>query len=189
LPHTPSLTAHAGLRHPGQPHLDQLARQHLQPRPRQHHPDRRRAVSRTKTLTDGNGQTHTLTYDALDRVTRVEASDGTWFTFAYDGNGNLVERKDGDGALTSNTTTYAYDELNRRTSETVPADLGTLQLDGKTSYTYDANSNLASVSDAGGTVSYTYGQINRVKTITDRAPPQARRRRPRPTPTTEAGWL
>lgn len=57
-------------------------------------------MSWIKTITDGNGKTQTLSYDKLGRTTRVDVTGGQWFTFAYDANGNVIERKDGAGAVT-----------------------------------------------------------------------------------------
>jgi RHS repeat-associated protein len=84
---------------------------------------------------------------------------GPSFTYTHDHNGNVTQRTD----TTGNTTTYSYDRLNRLTGEAFPG--------GRTNgYTYDANGNLASVTDGGGTVSYTYDGADRVKTITAPAP-------------------
>jgi RHS repeat-associated protein len=117
------------------------------------------AARRIASATDGNAMTAIPTYDGQDRVTRVDFKNAAgitrkWMTFAYDDSGNLTQRADSDG----NTTTYTYDNLNRRDSETLPG--------ARTNcYAYDKNGNLISVADGSGTTSYTYDEINRLKTI------------------------
>ena len=51
----------------------------------------------------------TYAYDALDRITRVVAKDGTATVYAYDENGNRKAATFASGVR----TTYAYDALNR----------------------------------------------------------------------------
>lgn len=116
-------------------------------------------LSRVATVTDGKSQVRTLTYDKLDRVTRLDLSGGGWATFTYDNNGNLTQRQDSLG----NTTSYVYDKLNRRTSETFPG--------AKTNtYTYDKTSNLSTIVDGGGTVTYAYDDVGRVSSIVSPKP-------------------
>jgi RHS repeat-associated protein len=112
-------------------------------------------LSRVHTVKTGSsGATRTLTYDALDRVTRADVSDGSYFTYTYDDDGNLTQRA--DSAL--NTTSYTVDPLGRRTHEGFP---GSKSND----YTYDAGGNLKTIVDAAGTVTYNYDAINRVTSI------------------------
>ncbi len=112
-------------------------------------------LSRVKTVKVGpSGVTKTLTYDALDRVTRLDLSDGKYFTYTYDDDGSLTARADSAG----NSTSYTVDPLGRRTHEGFPSSRSN-------DYTYDAAGNLKTVVDGSGTVTYTYDLINRVKTI------------------------
>lgn len=117
------------------------------------------ALGRLSTMTDGRGKVTSYTYDKLDRLKTVTNGPGT-FTFTYDGNGNLTQRAaTGSGSGTAyGTTSYAYDKLNRRTSEVFPGG-------GSNAYTYDKASNLATLTDPSGTVTYTYDDIDRVSAI------------------------
>ncbi len=120
------------------------------------------SIDRVKTVTDGRSNTATYNYDGEDRVTKVEYSDGSSVSFEYDANGNVVKRTDasGFGEPYTGVTYYEYDQLNHPTHETTP----TAKTD---TYTYDYDGNLASVKDAGGTVSYTYGPDDLLSTITE----------------------
>jgi RHS repeat-associated protein len=72
-------------------------------------------------------------------------------TTTYDADSRLTGMTDNNG----NTTTYGYDALNRRTSETL-ADTTV------TTYAYDADDNLIKVTDNNGTVqNHTYDNLNR----------------------------
>jgi YD repeat-containing protein len=110
-------------------------------------------LSRVRTVTDGKGQVRTISYDELDRVTRIDVSDGSRMTFAYDANGNLTQRADS----ASNTTTYVYNRFNERTSETFPGRSNT--------YAYDKAGNLDTITDGSGTVDYDYDSVDRVEEI------------------------
>jgi RHS repeat-associated protein len=114
--------------------------------------------NRLKTVTDGLLTTATLTYDGEDRVTGVSFSSGKSFTITYDGNGNPTQRVEKNGATTVNTTTYGYDNLNRRTSEAFPGSL-------TNGYGYDKIGNLVSAADPFGTTTYSYDDINRLTAI------------------------
>jgi RHS repeat-associated protein len=123
------------------------------------------SLGRVKWAQNGNLVFACMTYDGVDRVTRVDWKTGVtggncatgttakWMTFTYDATGNVIQRQDN-----SNTTTYSYDHANRRTSETFPSSR-------TNTYTYDRASNLKTVVDGDGTVSYTYDAANRLKTI------------------------
>ncbi len=99
-------------------------------------------------ITDANSNNFTFTYDTLGRkVTEVDPDMGTW-TYTYDGVDNLLTKTDSRGKTTTNT----YDQLNRKASVSYPTDTGI-------TYTYDGNGKigtLTSVTDAAGTVSYSY---------------------------------
>jgi RHS repeat-associated protein len=106
--------------------------------------------SRVKTLKDGKAQTRTYTDDALDRITRIDFSDGSFVTFTYDADGYLTSRVDS----VVGTTNYSPDLLGRVTHQGFP--------DGSSAdYTYDAASNLGTFANAGGTVTYSYDELDR----------------------------
>ena len=118
-------------------------------------------LSRVKTITDGEGQVRTFTYDHLDRVTNVELKNSSGTVLAtessvYDDDGNMTIRTDWDSPTTSKTTTTEYDALGRMKKETLPG--------SKTNeYTYDPSSNLATLKTNGtDTVTYQYDDVNLV---------------------------
>jgi RHS repeat-associated protein len=128
-------------------------------------------LSRIASATDGNGITACPTYDGEDRITQVVWRSGVTpatpcttgtsvktMTFTHDANGNVTQRVEG-----ANTTTYGYDNLNRRTSEAFPSSR-------TNTYAYDRASNLKSITDPDGVVSYTYDPANRLATIVSPKP-------------------
>jgi RHS repeat-associated protein len=122
------------------------------------------SLDRIHTATDGAGQTATVTYDGEDRITRVDWSPSNkWMTFTYDNDGNVTQRADGTSTTTANTTTYGYDYANRRTSEGFPSSR-------TNAYVYDRASNLTSLTDPDGVVSYTYDLANRLASVTSPKP-------------------
>ena len=86
-------------------------------------------------------------------------SNGRSFTIAYDANGNPTSRTEKLSGTTVNTTSYTYDKLNRRTTETFPSSQSN-------TYAYDKAGNLASLTDGSGTTTYAYDDINRLTSIT-----------------------
>jgi RHS repeat-associated protein len=121
------------------------------------------ALSRITTVTDGRQFKATYSYDNLDRITLLtykNSANVTQATYAYeyDADGNFKKRTDTIGGAAAKVYTWTYDSLNRTTGQTLPGPQST-------TYGYDAASNLTSVVDVGGTVTYTYDQINRQKTI------------------------
>ncbi len=108
-------------------------------------------------ITDDENNEFTITYDTLGRKTAQSDPDmGNW-TYAYDAVGNLTSQTD----ARSVTTTRTYDELDRITGINYPTDTDT-------SYTYDGNSKkgtLTSVTDAAGSISFTYD--NRLRRLTE----------------------
>lgn len=114
------------------------------------------SLSRVKTVTDGKGQVKTFAYDKLDRVKKIDYSNGTSIAYSYDANGNQTERNDSVHGITS----FAYDKLNRRTGDAYPSSV-------TSTYSYDDAGNLTSVHDAGGTVGYGYDDVNNNTSITE----------------------
>ncbi len=99
-------------------------------------------------ITDAHNHSWTFVYDTLGRKTSETDPDrGTW-DYGYDAAGNQTSVEDNRNI----TTTKTYDELNRITAVNYPTDTDI-------SYTYDGNSKvgtLTSVTDAAGTLSFTY---------------------------------
>jgi YD repeat-containing protein len=80
-------------------------------------------AGQTRTVTNASG-TVTMTYDEARHVTRSIDSYGAESTFAYDTEGNLMQRVAAKGALNANTnytTSYTYNAANELTGVTDPA--------------------------------------------------------------------
>jgi RHS repeat-associated protein len=118
-------------------------------------------VIRSKTLPSGNATpeagdgTITYSYDAADRLTRIDHSDATPdVTFTYDASSNVISMVDGMG-----TESYAYDALDRMTEVRRGTDVF--------SYTYDAAGNVGSRTYPGGTrFTYGYDDEGRLASVT-----------------------
>ncbi|HME72643.1 MAG TPA: RHS repeat-associated core domain-containing protein [Myxococcota bacterium] len=112
-------------------------------------------------VTDENGHTDNLMYDALNRLTQIQqVRTGTFTTgFAYDSLSDLTKVTDAAGKETD----YTYDDLGRLVKVVSP-DTGT------TLYLYDAAGNLVTkVEDFTGsrrTTNYTYDGLNRLTGVT-----------------------
>ena len=125
------------------------------------------------------GRTTTYTYDDAGRSKTVvyPASVGT-VTYGYDTAGRLSTISDWATRVTTNhydnasrvssvdrpgglTTTYTYDELNRPLSATSVRSSTTLLTQG---WTYDPNGNIATLSDDTGQATFTYDNLDRLKT-------------------------
>lgn len=116
---------------------------------------------RVHSVTDGDGNTVTYSYDKADRVTQAAYTGGPSTVtagYTYDGAGNMISRTGQSG-----TTTWAYDGRNLVTSRTASSGGGTL------SYGYGKDANLTSVTDAAGTTSYLYNSRNLMYQMTDPA--------------------
>ncbi len=105
------------------------------------------SVGNILTITDGvNTASQTFQYDALNRLTQAVGSYGTK-TFAYDQLGNL---------LTKDGLTYTYPAAGFARPHAVSS------LSDGTSFTYDANGNMATRAKAGVTTYYTFDTENRL---------------------------
>ena len=116
---------------------------------------------RAATITDGDGNIVTYTYDLADRVTRAAYTGGpqpVTVTYAYDAAGNLKTQADPSG-----TTTWTYNGQNLVTAKTATSGGGTL------TYGYDGDGNLTTAADGGGTTTYTYSTANLLTEMTDPA--------------------
>lgn len=117
------------------------------------------------TQKDVKGNITIFEYNAVNKlVKRIDSGGRTGFpgsykydtnkieTYSYFTNGNIQEKKDKNG----NITTYTYDIHNRKISQKVG--------DICSTYTYDNNGNMLSITDNTGTTTFTYDELNRVLT-------------------------
>jgi RHS repeat-associated protein len=109
-----------------------------------------------KTEKDANLHLSNLTYDNDDRL--VSSSDplGNSYSYAYDAVGNRIAQSDAKHQIIQ----FTYDDNDRLTRISYP-DSSSVQM------TYDANGNLTQVFDVIGTTTYSYDQLNRIRTYTD----------------------
>jgi YD repeat-containing protein len=122
---------------------------------------------RQLTVTDATGRVTEMSYDREGRLLQT-AQDPSGLNlrtvYSYDALGRQVRVVEGAETAAARTVDYGYDELGRRTSETVAKD--TLNL--TTSYTFDANDNLVTRTDAlGHKTRYTYDAANRLRFAID----------------------
>jgi RHS repeat-associated protein len=127
------------------------------------------ALGRVATSTDGLHQVTTVHYDVLDRVSEVDypASSAT-IKYTYDGNGNTTQVQVITG--TTATYTFTYDNLNRLTHKTLPANTTVVTDDA---YSYDKLGNLLKLTESGVTgghtlsltTNYTYNNLNLPTTV------------------------
>ena len=107
-----------------------------------------------KTVTDSLNRVTTLTYDALDRVTKAVDPVGTT-SFAYDAGDRLTKVTDPRGRI----TTYVYDGFGQRWAQYSP-DTGT------TSFQYDAAGLLTTMTrNNGAATTYGHDGAGRVTSI------------------------
>jgi RHS repeat-associated protein len=108
------------------------------------------------TVTDEVQQTVTFRYDASGNLTAATDPLGNVTSATYDGLGRVLRQTNANGWSTG----FVYDKLSRLTSMADAA--------GTTSFTYDANSNVLTVTDARGkTTTYTYDSMDRPATRRD----------------------
>jgi RHS repeat-associated protein len=123
------------------------------------------AANNLTSKTDRNSQTINYVYDDLYRLTQKTYPDSSTVEYVYDLVGKLQQ-------VTDPTGTYglAYDNMGRLVGSTTKYTfLSTTTYSN--SYTYDANSNRASMTDPqSGVTSYVYDTLNRLSTLT---PPTA----------------
>ncbi len=103
------------------------------------------------TLTDGRGKVTTWTYDieGLVRTKRYHGQSFANLEYAYDANGRLAWRKFWSSPTQSQQTLYSYDEAGNLTGINYPAS-------PDVSFTYNAVNQVATMSDAAGTTTFTY---------------------------------
>jgi RHS repeat-associated protein len=115
--------------------------------------------SRLDVVTDGAGRTTTYLYDKLDRLDKLTFSDGSFIQYTYDDDDNVLSRRDRSGQ----TTTIDYDGYNRPVDQHEPWRSPSLS----DSFCYDSRDNLTQLTDAGGTVSYSYSDASDLETVTE----------------------
>ena len=113
----------------------------------------------------------TYTYNLLGEQTSVTDNAGNTTTYSYDATGQLI----GVGLPGGQTITYAYnaagdrtDVLNNGTPTNYAsnADNEITQV-GSAIYTYDANGNMQTMTDASGTTTYAYNDLNQLVSISN----------------------
>lgn len=114
------------------------------------------ARSQVTKVKDALNQEYDFTYNPLGR-TLSQTRAGSTMSYEYDENGNLTERTDHNGVV----TTYTYDDLDQltHTAYTGSTNFAT--------YGYDALSRLTSAQNQNGTVTIGYNNRGWVNTTTD----------------------
>lgn len=103
-------------------------------------------------------------YDTAGRLSTVTHPDSSFRTYAYDSRGNTTGVRDERHSAAN--TLHAYDFRNRLTSITQKRTLISGS-DVVTSYTYDAQNNIASITDPkSSTTTYAHDDFGRVQTMT-----------------------
>lgn len=111
------------------------------------------ALGRQVGLTDGNGRARNVQYDALGRRTTVQyntasaCSEVTCDTYAFDRDGNAISRI-GNGTTTRNT----FDALGRLLAQETTGSGAS----ASTRMSYDLSNNMLTYTDATGTITYGY---------------------------------
>lgn len=152
------------------------------------------SVGNLATKSDGNGNITTYSYDVLNQLSKVTNAKNETTTYTYDMNGNQLTQTDGNGNTVTytynaanilltesdaeseeksysyyanglvktktdkndDTTTYRYNIHGKLQSEKV----GTTEY----IYTYDANGNQLTMTDATGTTTRTFDELGRILT-------------------------
>ena len=103
------------------------------------------------TLTDQSGNVTSYAYDLSGQLTEVTLPGGRTITYKYDAAGNRTSVVDSAG---TESATYATNNLNEYTSV------------GPTTYTYDRDGNLQTMTDNAGTTTYTYDAAGQLASST-----------------------
>jgi large repetitive protein len=111
-----------------------------------------------KSVTDAKGQVTVYTYDASNRLAEIAYADATKDTFGYDAAGNMTSY-----AKPGVSATIEYDQLNRKTKETVTTD----GISKTYSYTYDGAGNKQTYTNPESKqYTYSYNKNNQLTQIT-----------------------
>jgi RHS repeat-associated protein len=108
---------------------------------------------RLKTLKDGSNNTTTYAYNSIGKLSSITLPGSQVIQFtSYDDDGNLLQRVDGNSV----TTNYVYNDAESLlTAIQYPA---TTSLN--VSFTYDSYGRRSGMTDATGSHSYSYGNLN-----------------------------
>ncbi|WP_404932237.1 RHS repeat protein [Massilia atriviolacea] len=123
-----------------------------------------------KTSTDGRGKTSTYSYDALNRLTRIDYTGTISTTFEYDGGATPVPNA--IGRLTrmtdeSGSTSYGYDGFGRLTTKVQTVATSPTSFTQTLAYAYEPSGRLASVTyPSGNRVNYVYNDAGQISGIT-----------------------
>jgi RHS repeat-associated protein len=102
--------------------------------------------------TDANGNATVYAYDSANRlITITDPLSRTW-TLGYDADSNIISIAYPSGG----TVHYTYDALGQRTGTTYTDSTPSV------SWSYDADGNIASMTDGAGTVNYTYNNLDQL---------------------------
>ena len=113
------------------------------------------ARSQRTAVVDALNQQYSFVSDPLGRITQSTRA-GTSMNYTYDAVGNVTQRTDYNGAI----TTYVHDDLNRLSTINYP--------DSTTaSYGYDELSRLTSAVNQNGAVTFIYDSRDRLTSTTD----------------------
>lgn len=119
--------------------------------------------NRLTQLTYGNGDYVRYTYDSQGRVTQKTYEDGAYESYTYDGSGNLATVTDSE---TGTVTTYYYDLIDRQVGYREKS----ATIDHTVTYVYNADNNIASMTEVingvSKTYSYTYDSDYRITSVT-----------------------
>jgi len=99
-----------------------------------------------------NGDTTGFTYDEKDQLIRVDYPDGTYKTYSYDCKGNLLQESDGTETINYTYSGYKLTSLSNNGSNTT--------------FSYDTNGNLVSISSPDGTRTLTWDFDDRLVSVT-----------------------
>lgn len=122
-------------------------------------------LSRVQKVIKGNNVEMWLTYDEVDRLTRIwYPSTGWQVTYTYDKVGNLVRRDDLVNGGNSQST-YTYDQENQPLTESHPSRNAGGATVVTTTYKYDPNGNLTEVRKNGEATTYEYNSVNLLKKL------------------------
>ncbi|HAN09696.1 MAG TPA: hypothetical protein DCP90_03685 [Clostridiales bacterium] len=123
----------------------------------------------SETITDQKGNETTNIYDNKGRLETVKNGTNVIATYTYNDNGNRASIVYPNG----NKTTYEYNTNNKLTKLTnYKTESGSYVVMDEYTYTYDNHSNQLTKTEiiggvSKGTTTYTYDELNRLKTITE----------------------
>ena len=119
--------------------------------------------------TDENGNQTDFTYNLESNLDQITYADGSVTRMTYDSSGNATVIAEAQGTSIERQIQRTYDALNRvLTVEVTGADGA--QIDGLTTYTYQQNGNVATVTDETNLVTtFGYDMLERLVSIDDPA--------------------